>query len=286
MSYLARIAACNQYDLSHYKVFTLHDEKVGWINSAFEQELSCYPDVFSLSGTSITFNSKLDTADKLTSAANEVFVDLHQKGVIDTWVGEIYPLVMKFGETPRMYVERAATMYLGVKGFGVHANGLVKKDDGIYVWIGTRTMDKPFWPGKLDQMVAGGQPAKISLLDNLVKEAAEEANIPEQMARQANYITALSYCCEGSRGLNPDTLFVYDIWIPESFIPENTDGEVTSFQLLSLKELASIVESTSDFKENCDLVNIDLLLRQGVIQPDHQDYDEIKERLYSPAVEL
>ena len=59
--------------------------------------------------------------------------------------------------------------------------GLVKKSDGIYIWIARRTKDKPFWPGKLDQMVAGGQPAKISLFENVVKESAEEANIPEKL---------------------------------------------------------------------------------------------------------
>ncbi len=286
MSYLQRIEACNQYDLSIYKKFEIQNENLGWVNPAFCNQLSNYPDVFVITDTSITFHKELNTADKMTSAAAKVFSELHQQGIIDTWVDEIYPVLMRFAETPRMFVERAATSYLGIKSFGVHVNGLVEKEDGVYVWVGTRTMDKPFWPGKLDQMVAGGQPAGMGLLDNLVKEAAEEANIPEQLARQANYITSLSYCYEGNRGINPDTLFVYDLWLPESFIPKNTDGEVSSFQLISIEKLATIVEHTTEFKENCDLVNIDLLLRHGLIASRHPDYDEIKRRLYLPVVDL
>jgi len=217
----------------------------------------------------------------MTTAAIQVFKELHQQGVIDTWVDEIYPVLLEFGEPPRMHVERAAAVFLGLRSFGVHVNGLVKKADGIYVWIAVRTKDKPFWPGKLDQMVAGGQPAGISLIDNVVKESAEEANIPKKLAEQAEYITSLSYCSEGQRGISPDTLFIYDIWLPGSFVPENTDGEVESFSLVSLHELASLVENTDSFKQNCNLVNIDLLLRKGIINQDHKDYESIKKDLYS-----
>ena len=286
MSYLQRIAECNQYDSTHYLAFEIQGEQLGWTSQYFAEALSQYPDIFNITDTVVTFQKNLNTTEKISEAAAIVFAELHKKGVIDTWVDEIYPVVMNFGEKARMHVERAATTYLGIKSFGVHANGLVKKSDGIYIWIGTRTQAKPFWPGKLDQMVAGGQPAGISLLDNLIKEAAEEANIPQPIAEKAEYITSLSYCSEGDRGINPDTLFVYDLWLPETFIPENTDGEVESFQLVSLEQLASLVESTTDFKENCNLVNIDLLLRHQVIDSNHQDYSEIQNKLYSPAVKL
>ena len=46
------------------------------------------------------------------------------------------------------------------------------------MWIGRRARDKPTFPGMLDNFVAGGQPIGIGLMDNLIKEAAEEAGVP------------------------------------------------------------------------------------------------------------
>ena len=177
-------------------------------------------------------------------------------------------------------MERAATNYLGVKTFGIHVNGLVRKADGIHVWVGTRSLDKPFWPGQLDQMVAGGQPVGLGLQENVIKEAQEEANIPTELAAQAQSVGTISYRQEGHRGLDNSTIYVYDLWLPEDFVPENTDGEVIGFQLMSVAELARLTETTEDFKDNCNLVNIDLLLRMGVINRQHPEYAAIINALY------
>ena len=84
-------------------------------------------------------------------------------------------------------------------------------------------------------------------------------------------------------GINSDTLFNYDLWLPEDFVPENTDGEVDEFLLMPLSEMAHITDTTNDFKNNCNLVNIDLLIRQGVINENHPDFYQIKQLLYAPA---
>jgi hypothetical protein len=36
-----------------------------------------------------------------------------------------------------------------------------------------------------------------------------------------------------------------------------------------------MTETTDDFKDNCNLVNIDLLLRMGLITPQHPEYSAI-----------
>lgn len=281
MSYLERIAECNQYDLSGYIPFIIGDEQLGLANHATTEVLSRWPEVFEVRDKTIKPHSSLINESDISQATAPVFAELHAEGFIDSWVNELYPVVKKFGEVPRMHIERAATHYMGVISFGVHVNGLVRKADGVYVWVGKRTMDKPFWPGKLDQMVAGGQPAGLGLMENVIKESAEEANIPQELASQAEFITPLSYCSQGDRGINPDTLYVYDLWLPESFIPENTDGEVESFRLISLDELAYLVRETQEFKENCNLVNIDLLIRQGIVGPKTENFRVIVDKLYN-----
>ena len=283
MSYLDHIKHCNTFSADDYIPFTIADEPLGWIKQSFAHTLHQWPDVFVVETDRIQLDSALDTPDKRTRACEPVIEALHQQAVIDSWVGEQYAVTQAYNETPRMLIERAAVVYFGLRGFGVHLNGLVQKADGVYIWIARRTKDKPFWPGKLDQMVAGGQPVGIGRFDNLVKEAAEEANIPQALAKTASYVGQLHYRGETGRGMNVDTLFNYDLWLPEDFVPENTDGEVDEFILMPLEEMAQLTDTTCQFKDNCNLVNIDLLLRRGLINDSHPDYDEIVKQLYAPA---
>ncbi len=68
-------------------------------------------------------------------------------------------------------------------------------------------MNKPTDAGKLDHLVAGGQPYGMAVFDNLIKEAAEEADLPASLARQAVAVGAVSYRCERAEGLRDDVLF-------------------------------------------------------------------------------
>jgi len=123
-------------------------------------------------------------------------------------------------------------------------------------------------------------------MDNLVKEAGEEAAIEESVARTATFESEIRYCSQTHRGLNNDGIFAYDLWLDESFTPHNTDGEVESFELMPIGEMARITETTDDFKDNCNLVNIDLLLRMGLIDQTHSEYAEIISTLYQTPAPL
>ena len=63
-------------------------------------------------------------------------------------------------------------------------------------------------------------------------------------------------------------MFLYDLELPEDFIPRNTDGEISSFALIPVEEVAARVRSGSDFKFNVNLVIIDFLIRHGYLSPD------------------
>lgn len=283
MSYLEHIENCNYYNPNLYIPFHIDGQALGWIDKAFAGHLTRWDNVFEISDLEITLNPNLSTPETRTNAIAPILETLHKEKVIDSWVGELYAVNQSYGEEPLFLMERAAVNFFGIRGYGVHLNGLVEKSDGTYIWIARRTKDKPFWPGQLDQMVAGGQPAGIGRLDNLIKECAEEANIPNSIASKAEFISALHYRGTSTRGMNVDTLFDYDLTLPKDFVPENTDGEVDEFILMPLEEMAHITETTDDFKDNCNLVNIDLLLRRGLINESHPDYTEICNKLYASA---
>ena len=282
MSYLEHITRCNHYNPDLYIPFYIADQQLGWIDKGFSPHLKAWEDVFQVKDSAVTLNPELSTPDQRTQAVAPILLALHESGIIDSWVGEPYAVNTHYGEEPALLMERAAVSFFGVRGYGVHVNGLVEKSDGMYIWIARRTKDKPFWPGQLDQMVAGGQPAGIGRLENVIKESAEEANIPNSIASTAKLVSAIHYRGASKRGMNADSLFNYDLYLPEDFVPENTDGEVDDFILMSLEEMAHITETTDEFKDNCNLVNIDLLLRLGLICKSHHDYAEIYKTLYAP----
>jgi hypothetical protein len=286
MSYLERVQACHGYDRSEYLDFVIADEIMGLTRPKFAQQLLRWEDVFQLDNNQLRLNSDLKTFEQRTQAVDPIMRQLHQEGVIPAWVEEPYAVSHQFDEAPRMAVERAAASYLGIRSYGIHINGLVKKADGIYNWVAVRARDKPFWPGKYDQMVAGGQGIGISLMNNVIKESAEEADIPADIASQAQQRTTLHYCTTSTRGISMDTLFNYDLWLPEDFIPVNTDGEVDEFILMPLEQVAEIIDTTDQFKSNCNLVNIDLLIRSGVISESHPDFKAMTDLLYAPAVKF
>jgi 8-oxo-dGTP pyrophosphatase MutT (NUDIX family) len=127
-------------------------------------------------------------------------------------------------------------------------------------------------PGKLDNMIAGGQPHGLALAENLVKEAAEEAGLAPALALAARPAGIVTYRMETPPGVKVDCLFVYDLEMPAGLAPVNTDGEVERFDLLPWERVAEIIRDTDDFKFNCPLVVLDFLIRRGLIGPEHPDY--------------
>jgi hypothetical protein len=155
----------------------------------------------------------------------------------------------------------------------------VRRPGGLFLWVATRAADKQTAPGKLDHIVAGGQPHGLGVRENLIKEAEEEAAIPAELAARAVPVGAVSYRCERPEGLRDDVLFCYDLELPEAFAPRNTDGEVESFALWPIGDVLARIRDSDDFKFNVNLVVLDLALRRGLIAPDDPDYQAIWEGL-------
>ena len=74
-----------------------------------------------------------------------------------------------FHAEPLALVERAAAVYLGIKAYGVHINGFTVTQRGEEMWVATRSLKKPTWPGKLDHIVAGGQACALPSAPHLCR---------------------------------------------------------------------------------------------------------------------
>lgn len=228
----------------------------------------------------MALSSALDDFESRSAALAPVLTALAAAGDIDGWRNEAYPVMENWGDPPLLKMEHAACPRFGVRAWGVHMNGYVRRRDGLYLWVATRARDKPSYPGMLDNMVAGGQPHGIGMLDNMVKECAEEAGIPAAIAARLQGVGALSYCHQNADGVKPDRIFCYDLELPADFTPVNQDGEVEKFELWPIQDVAARVRGGFDFKYNCNLVIIDFLIRHAIVTPENEpDYNALVQGL-------
>ena len=59
----------------------------------------------------------------------------------------------KFSEKPLFNIERACVALFGLKSYGCHINGYVKKNGEYFMWIARRSKTKQTFPGMLDNFV-------------------------------------------------------------------------------------------------------------------------------------
>jgi 8-oxo-dGTP pyrophosphatase MutT (NUDIX family) len=266
------IAACNPPIDEVFVPWRIDDQVVGWLRPGFVEELARFPEVFDIRAEELRFAGSLQLAETRSAALDQVARDLATQDVIPPYQGEPFAVTPGEREAALCVVDRAAAAPFGVRSFGQHLNGFVRRPDGIHMWLGRRARDRLLFPGALDNMVAGGLPYSLSLEANLVKECEEEAGVPAALARKAVPVGVVSYSRAAPRGLRRDVLYCYDLELPDDFVPQNTDGEVEEFLLLPLSEVAAIVRETDEFKLNCNLVVIDFLIRHGWLAPHSPDY--------------
>jgi len=275
MGILRHIRACNNANIKDYIPFKFAEQIIGQIRPAFSEQLRQWPDIFRVEGDSVELLlSELSFAERSIRMAG-VLRELDGQGHISHLHGEQYEATPDSRGEGVVLIDRAAAAYFGIRAFGQHVNGFVRDGGQIKMWLGRRAQDRIIYPGKLDQIAAGGLPYELSLEDNLAKECYEEAGIPPEIVQQSRYVGTVTYTAESEKGYKPDTLYCYDLELPADFSPSCTDGEVDSFELLPIEEVMVLVSETDAFKLNCNLVIIDFLIRHGYIESDHPDYSEL-----------
>ncbi|CAN4084726.1 unnamed protein product [Withania somnifera] len=266
-AYLDKVNLCNR-DLEkqcEFMPFVIDDQVIGYVHHGFAQFLKPFHDVFifpqdnnygSHLGCHCTLHANLTTPKDRTKAVANVIKSLGE--LIPGIRNEFYPVASAFGEPIYFSLERAAAPYFGIK-----------------------KQRKSTYPGMLDQLVAGGLPSDINCGENLIKECEEEAGIPRSISHKAIPVGVVSYIdIEGYR-MKRDVLFCYDLKLPDGFTPHNRDGEVESFRLVPVRQVANIIRKTPFFKANCNLVIIDFLFRHGHIRPEEFGYLRLLQSLRS-----
>lgn len=211
------------FNAARYVRFVAAGRQIGWLAPELAARLNGWPRVFKCSPEKVVLLNVPEFPSVVETLAAE--------GFVPGWRNERYRIEDLFE------IERAAARPFGLATHAVHVNGI--SADGK-MWLARRSPAKPIDPGLLDNLVGGGLTAGLSLEQVLIKEAWEEAGIPDELARRARPGGTAHILREVREGVQSETVHVYDLELPAGFQPHNQDGEVSEFLLVELHELEGL----------------------------------------------
>lgn len=212
-----------------------------------------------LKKNALLWNAAHETPAHRSAQLQIALLHLRDQGYVQGWRDEAFCFWPDANPDTQqqafLQIERAGFRFLGMMSHAVHINGFTS--DGR-LWCGQRSASKATDPGMWDNMTAGGLAAGESLSDCAKRELWEEAGF--RLSAPGHLISA--GCIRISRitprGWHDEMLHVYNLRLPDDFVPSNQDGEVQSFARLSAPEAMARI-SAQQF--TCDAA---LALAQGL----------------------
>jgi 8-oxo-dGTP pyrophosphatase MutT (NUDIX family) len=254
--------------------FYVREHAVGWLRPSFVDLLRRWPHVFEVSPAFVSLRAMPDTVAGRTEAMAEITKQLQRDGVIRGWRDEVVSVSHHYAAPELLRIERAATRYFGMMGYGAHLNAFTLRDGLVHAWVARRSLHKSVDPGKLDNLVGGRIAAGMTVDETLRKEAWEEASIPPAMLAGLACVSAVRVEYSVPEGLHREILFVHDLMLPPDFKPMNQDGEVAEIKCVMLEGVVQDLLA-GEFTHDAGTVMIDGLMRQGILPPEDPMYLEI-----------
>ena len=259
------IDACNNLaSPAGYLPFRVGGAQVGWVGPELARALTFFPRDMHFDADGVTLAGRLRGPGARSEALARLLPPLAAAGHLRIR-DELFDIRAESAGPVLGVLDRGALPAFGVMSQGVHVNGLVRRSDGLHVWVGFRARNKPVAPGQIDNVVAGGIPAGMDAETCLVKEAAEEAGLDAALAVQARPAGRVSYVMREAGGIRRDVLHCYDLDMPEGVLPVPHDDEVERFELWPAARLVEAVREGDGVKFNVNLVLLDLFLREGLV---------------------
>ena len=235
---LSRALAPPEHFLLPLRVGTAH---AGWLDEQRAARLAGFAGIFAVNNDGVSFLPSLHDEPSRTKALAGVTATLAAEGALTKWRDELYAAAPAFGAPPWFLLERAAARYFGVHTWAAHANGVVRGPPKAQMWFARRSEGKAIDPLKLDNLVGGGIAAGATTGETLAKEAWEEAGIKSELVSRAQPAGAVHLWREQPDGLQSETIFVHDLWLPGDFVPANQDGETIEHRLVVMDDAARLI---------------------------------------------
>jgi 8-oxo-dGTP pyrophosphatase MutT (NUDIX family) len=271
--YLQRIRVCHTIDEAVFEPWFVHGhEAAGEVGRVHQERV---PLLLAAETGFVRDAGRLvlrgdDFAARSRTVAN-VHTQLVAAGRARGPAGEMYPVPVDAGGAPLLQLDRAVVTWFGVRAQGVHLNGFVRTATGLAMWVARRARGKRTFPGHLDNLVAGGQSIGLEPMATLQKECHEEAGIGAELAARACAVGELHYVHQDGHDRKADTLHCFDLELPATFVPQPIDGEVETFELWPVAQVAASLRGDDVWKPNCALVVLHFLLRHGALHGELDD---------------
>lgn len=273
----------NTCDRSRFVPLLVAGQSYGWVKRDNLHLLKEFPNVFEVTSEHVTFTSALTCLQTRSNSLDQVLLSWQGQPHIQPFMGEKYAVSQQFPKQPVCLIDRSGVAFFGVRAYGIHVNGYTFDDNGeMLMWVAKRAKNRIAYPGKLDQLVAGGIGHPYNSWQTLIKECKEEAGIEAELASQCKLVSTVRYVFETTHGVRRDSLFNYDLLLPPNYKPRSVDGEVDEFMLMSMEEVSELVATGDSFKANCNLVVIDFLLRHGFLDADQDGLLDLTAGLNPP----
>ncbi|OTA02727.1 thiamine pyrophosphokinase [Trichoderma parareesei] len=298
-SYLELIAETDQFPYDDDHTVEANAFRDGLYKLLWEDEDGQYPigfvrdwviDELSKTPQDIRGDMRLNTADRTvklfytpkteqerTRVVTGLTAYWREKGIFKSlkgWRNELWPVYDRKGGLV-FSVERAAMGLFGTTRYGVHMVAYVEHPTapyGIKIWVPKRAANKSTFPGMLDNTVAGGLMTGEDPFECILREADEEASLPDALVRGSAewvgnvtyiYITEAEHVGEDGY-IYPECQWVYDLKLPADVVPQPKDGEVEEFRLCDVDEIKRDLRA-GKYKPNCALVLINFFIRRGIL---------------------
>ncbi|KAI1264704.1 thiamine pyrophosphokinase-related protein [Xylariaceae sp. FL1019] len=191
-------------------------------------------------------------------------------------------------------IERAAAPLLGIIMYGVHLLAYTSSDasnNDIKFWVQRRSDTVTAHADHFDNTAAGGVSIGDIPFETMIREASEEAELPEALVRkEAKPCGTLSYFhvrqpgsgYPGESGLlNPGVHFIYELKLPADEAPRS-GPDVKEFVLWDVEQMKKAMLAGS-LKPSFALFMLEFFIRHGIIhQGNEPDFVEISSRLHRP----
>lgn len=273
-------------DYTAYLPLQFNKVQIGWVHKDHLAIIALFPNIFQPTTTDIAFSPQFIAMDFDARNAEIALFSryLYDQKIIYNWRDEAYGIYYPNEDLNQALftIERGVAPFLGFRVFGIHINGYVmpKQNQAIHkMWIAKRSHLKLIEPHKLDNIAAGGLSYGEIPRETAIREAMEEANIPEALTHTLRYEGPFNYLAEYNKTVRNECIFVFDLALPEQFSPMINDGEVEAFYCLSPIEIEEALLNGEQFKPNSGIVTLHFLLRHNLTHFAPQEINYLKTRL-------
>ena len=156
-------------------------------------------------------------------------------------------------------IERDLLSLFGLPAYGIHCNVWSKYKNSTLLHLAIRSKKIRNFPGLYDNLIAGGQPSKISIIDNLHKEAFEEAGLTKKFMCKAQKSKTIHYMHNEGKKFNSAIIFIYHLEKTSEMKFLNQDGEVDGFVTIDICNLHELLYAKI-LKPNCIIPILDFLI--------------------------